>query len=586
MHHGAGSRPSPKRKRAVATRRYRLAWLGHDAIAGVTLAAVLVPTGLAYSVAAGMPAISGLYASLAALLAYAAFGPSRILVLGPDSALVALIAASVPFASRYSASALDIGGALALLSGALVLTIGLLKLGFVSDLLSTPIRYGYLNGTMLTIAVGKLPTLLGFPSHGDSFVAQLRDIANGIAAGHVNGTSFAIGASALLLIAACKRWWPKGPASLLAVAATLLAVFVFDLARAGGIAVVGELPRGLPTPYFPHMPLAGWLDLSGTAVAIALVSSTDITLLSRTYELRSGVPVDRNRELLALGIANLACAFVRGYAVAASASRTPVAESAGAKTQATGVFAAVYIAALLLGAPHILHDLPQAGLAAVVIGASIALLEVRTVWRLYLLRRSEFLQSVVCTVGVVLLGVVNGVAAALVLALLAFLWRAWRPYSAVLGRVAGIKGYHDVTRHPEAGRIPGLVLLRWDAPLFFANAEIFHDRVWQAVREAPSEIRRVVIAAEPVTDVDITASDMLVRLLSELREMQVELCFAELKGPVKDNLKRYGLYERIGERNFVPTVGRAVACYLQEERVEWRDWEDDERGARGADANA
>jgi high affinity sulfate transporter 1 len=561
---------------AAWVRTYRLAWLPHDLIASVTLSAVLVPAGMAYAQAAGLPAVSGLYASLAALVAYAIFGPSRILVLGPDSALIALIAASVaPLARGGGAQAVMFAGALALLSGTLCMAVGLLKLGFVTDLLSTPIRHGYLNGIMLTIVASQLPKLLGLSIHGESFLRQLRELLDGILVGKVNGASMTIGGLSLVVILVCRRWMPRAPGILIAVVAATIATASLDLAANAGVSVVGALPRGLPSLQLPALAVNEWLALTASAAAIALVSFTDLSMLSQTYELRSAVPVDRNREFVALGIANVAAGLFHGFSVAASGSRTPVAEAAGAKTQATGLVGALVVAALLLFAPQVLRDTPQAVLAAVVIAASLALLEIQGVRRLYRFRRTELVQSLVCFAGVVLSGVVTGVGIALVLAVMMFLWRAWRPYSAVLGRLDGVKGYHDISRHRDARRIPGLVLLRWDAPLFFANAEIFRERVLHAVQEAPTETRWIVIAAEPVTDIDITAADMLARLADELDDLHVTLCFAELKGPAKDSLKRYGLFERIGKRFFVPTVGRAVADYLAAHQVEWQDWEDD-----------
>ena len=560
----------------AVVRDYRLAWLPRDAMAGVSLSAVLVPTGMAYAEAAGLPAVSGLYASFAALLAYAVFGPSRILVLGPDSALVALIAASVtPLAHGNAAHALALAGALAVLSGAIAVMVGVLKLGFVTELLSLPIRYGYLNGIILTIAVGQAPRLLGFRAHGESFLQQVRELASGIVAGRINEVAVAIGVSALVLILGCRRWFPKVPGVLIAVAGATIAVAMLDLATHSGLAVIGSVPQGLPAPRIPELALTEWVALLGGAAAVALVSFTDISLLSRTYELRSGAAVNRNQEFVALGLANIAAGIAQGFAVSASGSRTPVAEAAGAKTQATGVVAALIVAGLLLFAPQALRNTPQAALAAVVIAACLGLLEVRGVWRLYRLRPSEFVQSIVCLIGVAMLGVVDGIGIAIALAILAFLWRAWRPYTAVLGRIDQMKGYHDVVRHPEARRIPGLVLLRWDAPLFFANAEIFRERVLQAVREAPTKTAWIAIAAEPVTDIDLTAADTLARLHDELLELNVTLCFAELKGPVKDNLKHYGMFELIGEQNFFPTIGQAVDRYLASHRVDWRDWEDE-----------
>jgi high affinity sulfate transporter 1 len=560
----------------IMARHYQLGWLPQDAVAGMTLSGVLVPAGMAYAEAAGMPVVSGLYSSFAALLAYAVFGPSRILVLGPDSALVALIAASVaPLAHGNGSHALELAGALAVVSAALCFAVGLLRLGFVTDLLSVPIRYGYLNGIMLTIPVGQLPKLLGFRVQGESFVQQAGELASGIAGSRINAVALALGVSSLVVILACRHWLPKVPGVLIAVAGATIVAAALDLAHRSGVTVVGDLPRGLPMLRVPMLEVADWEKLLSGAVAIALVSFTDISVLSRTYELRSGVPVDRNQEFVARGIADAAAALVQGFVVSASGSRTPVAEAAGAKTQATGLVAALVMAGLLMFVPQALRNTPEAVLAAVVVAASLGLLEIRGVRRLYRLRPSEFVQSLVCFVGVVLLGVVNGVGIALALAVLAFLWRAWRAYVAVLGRVNRVKGYHDVSRHPDARRIPGLVLLRWDAPLFFANAEIFHDRVLQAVHDAPTKTHWIVIAAEPVTDIDITAADMLTRLQDELHELRVNLCFAELKGPVKDSLKHYGIFERIGERNLVPTLGRAIDRYLEVHPVEWRDWEDE-----------
>ncbi|WP_269503056.1 SulP family inorganic anion transporter [Burkholderia sp. IMCC1007] len=563
----------------AVVRGYRLPWLPHDLLAGVALSAVLVPAGMAYSEAAGLPAVNGLYASFAAMLAYALFGPSRILVLGPDSALVALIAASiVPVAHGNAAQALALAGALAVLSGAICIAVGALRLGFVTELLSLPIRYGFLNGIMLTISIGQLPKLLGYKGKGESFVEQVRDVVEGIAASKVNATSLALGLAALVLILVCKRLWPKVPGVLLAVAAATVAVMWFDLSRRAGVATVGAVPQGLPVPRIPQVSVADWLHLAGSAAAIALVSFTDISVLSRTYELRNDTRVDRNQECIALGLSNLAAGLVQGFAVSASSSRTPVAEAAGAKTQATGVVAAAVVAALLLFAPHALSHTPQSALAAVVIAACINMIEVRGIVRLYRLRKIEFVLAVACFAGVAGLGVVNGIALALLLTVLAFLWRAWRPYDAVLGRVDGRKGYHDVSRHPEARRVPGLVLLRWDAPLFFANGEIFRERVLRAVDESPEPARWIVIAAEPVTDIDLTAADVLERLHGELAARQVRLIFAELKGPVKDSLKHYGMLSMFGDDNFFPTIGEAVSGYLKTHRIEWHDWEDEAPG--------
>ena len=556
-------------------RAYRAQWLGHDFIAGLSLSAVLVPAGMAYAEAAGLPAVHGLYASFAAMLAYAVFGPSRYLVIGPDSALVALIVASVvPLSGGDPHRAMVAAGALALLAGGICIVVGVLKLGFVSELLSLPIRHGFLNGIILTIIVGQLPKLLGYKGRGEAFFDQVKDLVDGLLAWKVNLTSFGIGIGALVLILLCRRFWPRLPGVLIAAGLATALVSAFDLGKRAGVATVGDIPRGLPSVALPLLPPGQWWQLAGPAAAIALVAFTDVVVLSRTYEVRNRQTIDRNQECVALGLSNIAAGLFQGFAVSASGSRTPVAEAAGAKTQLTCVIAALVVAALLVFAPHALTSTPQSSLAAIVIAACLGMLEVRGVVRLWRLRKSEFVQALVCFAGVAALGVVNGIALALALTVLSFLWRAWRPYDAVLGRVDGRKGYHDVSRHPEARCVPGLVLFRWDAPLFFANAEIFREHVLGAIEASDETVHWMVIAAEPVTDIDLTAVEVLERLHEELVARDITLCFAELKGPVKDNLERYGVLRTIGEERFFPTIGEAVSGYLAAHDVEWHDWED------------
>lgn len=544
--------------------RYERAWLWNDLVAGLVLTAILVPVGMGYAEAAGLPAIYGLYATIVPLVAYAVFGPSRILVLGPDSALAAFIAAAVlPHAAGDPQRAVALAGLLAVLTGLLCIAGGLARFGFITDLLSKPVRYGYLNGIALTVLVGQLPKLLGFSSSGHSLVQEVASLVRGIVDGRIRWTALAIGLSCLTVILGFRRWAPRFPGPLVAVAGATIAASTLQLATGAGLSVVGPLPRGLPAFQIPALSLADARALFLNALAIALVAFADMSVLSRTFALRGRYEVDPDQELIALGAANVAAGLFQGFSISSSASRTPVAESAGAKTQLTGVAGAACIALLLIFAPRLLQDLPHAALGAVVIAACLALVEVSGVARLYRLRPGEFVLSIVCFLGVALLGVIQGIFISVGLALLGFIWRAWRPYDAVLGRVDGLKGYHDVSRHPEARRIPGLVLFRWDAPLFFANAETFHEHVLRAVAEAPTPTRWVVVAAEPVTDVDITAADQLAELDRELEEAGIEICFAEMKGPVKDRLKRYGLFTKLGVENFFPTIGQAVDAYRE-----------------------
>jgi MFS superfamily sulfate permease-like transporter len=309
-------------------------------------------------------------------------------------------------------------------------------------------------------------------------------------------------------------------------------------------------------------------------LAVALVSFADTSVLSRVYAARTRNPVDPNQEMVGLGAANLAAGFFQGFPISSSSSRTPVAEAAGSRTQLTGVVGALAVALLLVVAPNLLENLPSSALAAVVIAAAIGLFEFTDLRRIYRIQRWEFWLSIVCTVGVAVLGAIPGIGLAIVIAVIEFLWDGWRPHYAILGRAEGVKGYHDIKRYPAARQIPGLVLFRWDAPLFFANAELFRDRVLDAVNGSPTPVRWMVVAAEPVTSVDVTAADVLAELEETLHEAGIELCFAEMKDPVKDKLKRFGLFARLGEETFFPTLGSAVSSYLATHPVDWQDWQD------------
>jgi high affinity sulfate transporter 1 len=559
----------------TTARSYDRSWFVRDIVAGLVLTAVLVPVGMGYAEAAGLPAVNGLYATIVPLIAYALLGPSRILVLGPDSSLAAIIAATIlPLAAGDPARVVPLAGMLALFSGGLCILAGLAKFGFITDLLSKPIRLGYLNGIALTVLVGQLPKVLGFSASGEGLIEEMISLVQGVLQGMTNWTAFAIGATSLIVIFVFKRRWPKVPGVLVVVIAATLIVGLFDLAATKGVAVVGPLPQGLPSFSFPAVSAADIGPLLAGALAITLVSFADTSVLSRTFALRGGYEVDQNQEIIALGAANVASGLFQGFSISSSSSRTPVAESAGSKTQLTGVVGALCIALLLVFAPNLLQNLPSAVLGAVVISACVSLVDIPGLARLYRLRRGEFWLAMACFLGVALVGVIQGIFIAVALALLGFIWRAWRPYDAVLGRVTGLKGYHDVTRYPEAKRIPGLVIFRWDAPLFFANAELFRSHIEEAIAAAPTRIRQVVVAAEPITDVDITGADLLAEFDDDLKEVGIELAFAEMKDPVKDRLKTYGLYEKIGAGNFYPTLGRAIDAYLETNQVEWSDWDE------------
>lgn len=555
-------------------RHYELAWLRHDLVAGLVLTAVLVPVGIAYAVAAGVPAINGLYATIFGLLAYALFGPSRVLVLGPDSSLVALmLGVVVPLSGGDAQRAVALAGMMAMVSGVLCVLAGVARLGFITELLSKPIRYGYMNGIALTVLVSQLPALFGFTVDGHGLLKGSVGFIEGLLAGRTNGVALALGVAALATMWLFKRSL-RVPAVLLAVVGAGAAVALLDLANRAGVPVLGSLPQGLPGLSFPLIRQTDIAAVLLGGLAVALVSFADTSVLSRTYAARVGGASDPNQEMVALGAANLAAGLFQGIPVSASASRTPVAEAAGAKTQLAGVIGALAVAALLMWAPKLLASLPTAALAAVVIAAALVLFEITDLRRIYRIQRWEFWLSVACTVGVAVLGAIAGIGLAISIAVIEFLWDGWRPHSAVLGRVDGLKGYHDITRYPAARRVPGLVLFRWDAPLFFANAEWFRDRVLAAATNSPTPVRWLVVSAEPMTSVDVTSADVLDELDAALHQADIELCFAEMKDPVKDKLKRFGLFTRLGEQRFFATLGEAVNRYVESHAVDWVDWED------------
>ncbi len=556
-----------------ALSHYQRRWLLSDLAAGLVLTAVLVPVGMAYAEAAGLPAANGLYATILPLTAYFLFGPSRILVLGPDSSLAPMIAAAIlPLAAGDPQRAMSLGAMLAILAGLFGVAAGLLRLGFITDLLAKPIRYGYMNGIALTVLVSQLPKLFGFSVKADGLVDRITGLVSGLRFGQANGTALAVGGSTLLAILLLKRFL-RIPGLLIAVGGATLAVAWLDLSRRYGLATLGDLPRGLPALSIPVLAPKDIGALGAAALAIAVVSFADTSVLSRIYGAKTRTHVDPDQEMIGLGLANLAAGCFQGFPVSSSSSRTPVAEASGAKTQVAGLVGALAIALMLLGAPRLLHDLPQTALAAVVIASAVGLFEIRDLGRLYRIQRWEFWLSLAAFLGVAVLGPVPGMMIAVGIALGEFIWDAWRPHFATLGRAEGLKGYHDLKRYPDARQVPGLVLFRWDAPLFFANAEKFREVALDAVDSAPTPVRWLVVAAEPVTSIDVTSVDMLTELDGALQRAGIELAFAEMKDPVKDKLKRFGVFAELGEHSFFPTIGAAVKAYLSAHPVEWDDWE-------------
>jgi high affinity sulfate transporter 1 len=549
---------------------YRRQWLVKDIVAGIVLTTLLVPQGMAYAELAGLPPITGLYTSILCLLGYAVFGPSRILVLGPDSSLGPMIAATIlPLiaANGDAKRAVALASMLAIMVAAIMIVAGVAKLGFIADLISKPTMIGYLNGLALTILVGQLPKLFGFKVDAEGLIAEFIAFVKGLANGEAVAAAAAVGIAGIVVIVVLGRWLPKVPAVLVMVVLAIASTSIFHLAD-HGVSLVGVLPEGFPPLTIPHVGLSDLGPLFAGALGIALVSLADTISTASAFAARTGQEINGSGEMIGIGAANLAAGLFQGFPVSTSGSRTAVAERAGAKTQLTGVVGAALIILMIVLVPGLFRNLPQPALAAVVITASLSLADIPGTVRLWRQRKAEFGLSVAAFLGVALLGVLPGIAIAVGLSILNVFRRAWWPYDTELGRVEGLEGYHDVHSYPSAQQLPGLVIYRFDAPLFFANAKTFRDEVRRMARADPPPTW-IVIAAEPMTDVDTTASDVLEDLDEALNAQGISLVFAELKDPVRRKIERYGLTRTINPRHFFPTVESAVEAYREQTGAEW-----------------
>jgi len=534
-------------------RTYQRRWLRSDLVAGIVLAAILVPQGMAYAELAGLPAVTGLYTTMACLVGYAIMGPSRVLVLGPDSSVSPLIFAAITplvVANGDPTTAIALAGMMAVLVGVIEIGLGLGKLGFVADLLSKEVQVGYMNGLAITIVVSQLPKLCGFSTDADGFVDEVEQFVRHF--DERNTTALVLGLATLAVLLVLPRLTRVVPAVLVAVVGATVVTALFDL----DLATVGALPGGLPRPQVPWTSFSDVGPLLIAAIGITLVSLTDTIATSTSFAARRGEDVDTNQEMIGLGSANVAAAFFQGFAVSTSASRTAVAEQSHAKSQLTGLVGAGLVAVLLVAFPTLLADLPQTALAAVVIAAALSLVDVAALRRYRRVRQSALLLSLVGTAGVVLFGVLEGILIAVAVSIGLFFRRSWWPHGEVLGQVAGRQGWHSVHASPDLEEAPGVVVFRWEAPLFFANAGMFRDQVRHLVVERrPSW---VVLQCQAITDVDVTAAEMLDRLDVELNSQGVHLAFVELRTRLQDLVCQYGLLETLDEEHFYETIDDAL----------------------------
>ena len=537
-------------------RGYQRSWLRADLVAGLVLAAILVPQGMAYAELAGLPTVTGLYTTIACLVGYALMGPSRILVLGPDSSVSPLIlAAIVPLLGSGGdpATAIALAGMMALLVGVIEIGLGVAKLGFVADLLSKEVQVGYMNGLGITIIVGQLPKLFGFSTDASGFVNEVKAFFAQL--DETNTTTLVVGLATLTVLLGLPRVWPKVPAILVAIVGALVVSALLDLS-AQGVKTVGALPQGLPTPSLPWTSVNDVGPLLVASLGITIVSLTDTIATSTSFAARRGDEVRADQEMIGLGSANVAAGLFQGFAVSTSGSRTAVAEQSGAKSQLTGLVGAGTVVVLLLFLNSLMADLPQTALAAVVITAALSLMDLPALRHFWRVRRTALLLSLVATAGVVFFGVLQGILIATVMSILMFFRRSWWPHGEVLGRVEGT-GWHSLAAEDDAEELPGIVVFRWEAPLFFANSGMFREQVRSLVRDKGA--RWVVLQCEAVTDIDVTAAQMLEQLDTQLNERGIHLAFVELRSRLQDLILRYGLLETLDKDRFYHSVEAALA---------------------------
>lgn len=548
---------------AAALLAYRRDDLRHDLLAGLSVAAVAVPVGVAYAQLAGFSPVVGLYASILPLVAYALFGTSRQLIVGPDAATCALIAAAVaPLAGGDAQRYLSLSVALAALAGVFCIAASFLRLGALADFLSRPILIGFLNGISLHILVGQADKLFGFATESPpGIVPSLVALVEGI--GQTHGPTLAVGLGAFAVLLASKRVLPRLPAPLVALVAAAVVVALLGLDEKG-VAVVGAVPAGLPSLHLPRFPLDLLDDLVGAAAGIALVSFSSMMLTSRSFAAKNRYTVDADREFAALGAANLAASLSQGFAISGADSRTAVADAAGGRTQVTGLVAAATLAVVLLFLTEPLRYVPIAALGAVLVMASLSLLDLAGLRRLLRLSRVEFALSLLATLGVIWVGAVQAILVAVVLALLRFVQITSRPPVEVLGEVDGMPGLHAVARHPGARTDPGLLLFRFDGPLVFFNAPYFRQQAQAAIAEAGPGLKWFVLDALPLTQVDVTGLYELEDLLQTLRERGAELVLAGRLTEVRQRRRALGMAEGDERVRHYPTLRQALRAYRAE----------------------
>ena len=537
---------------------YQRSWLRGDLIAGVTVAAYLVPQVMAYATIAGVPAVAGLWAALPALVIYAMLGSSASLSMGPEATTALMTAIAIgPLAAGDGARYARLAATLALLVGAMSVAAWLLRLGFVADLLSRPVLVGYLAGVAVTMIADQLRRVTGVPVAGQAFGVQIGSFVSHL--GQIQPATVAMAAAVLVFLLVLQWRWPSAPGPLLAILGATAATAAFGLAS-HGVAVVGPIPAALPVPRLPDVHPAVLRELLLPAFTVLIVGFSDDVLTARSFA-RHDETIAGNRELLALGTANVGASLMHGFPVSSSASRTAIGIAAGSRTQLYSLTAAACVGAVLLFARPVLAQFPAAALGAIVIYAALRLIDVAAFRRLFAFRRTELAIAVATCAGVLGLNILYGVLVAIGLSVAELLVRVARPHDAILGLVPGLAGMHDVDDYPGARTIPGLVVYRYDAPLFFANAEDFRRRALGAADRGPGPLRWFVLNVEANVEVDFTALEALDAVREAIVRQGAVFAVARVKQDLLARLRSFGLADKIGEERLFPTLPTAVQAY-------------------------
>jgi SulP family sulfate permease len=540
-------------------RGYQRAWFRADLLAGISVCVVMIPSVIAYAELAGLPPINGLYAALVGVIAYAAFASSRQVIAGPDAAVTLLVGIAIaPLVEQHPEDAPALAAMVALLGGGLMLVASRLNAGVVADFLSKPVLVGYLTGAALILMSTQFGKLFGLKLAGHNFFSLLAELLRRIH--ETNVLTLAIGVVLILLLELLRRFAPKIPGALVVFVLALAGSAIFHLQDCG-VAVIGNVPRGLPAPRLPVFSLEVIRDLLPGAIGIALLTFPEGILLARAFAAKNGYPIRPNQELLALSVANLASGLFQGFSVGASQSRTTVNDAAGGKTQMSSFVAAGALVLFLFFFTGLLKQLPVVALASILIFSGIHLVEIHAYRSLYKITPRGFFLALIVTAGVLVVGVIPGILIGVMISLVVLLGKLARPTDAVLREVPDTGKFHDTGDAPEAKLVPGFVAYRFYAPLFFANADYFTSRVNELIAARPEPVRWVVVDLQAVTDIDVTAAEALARLDQDLEQRGIELKFARANRPLREQLIRIGLGEHLGKQNLFPSVHAAAAAF-------------------------